>query len=383
VGKSFDIPWVIQEQTIVKHQLLEKYIAPWMNILYHQQARLGIKQQLMYIDGFSGPGYYWTDESKNSTTIGSPLIVAAKANGYLSQNPNRKFDITCIDKEIKCVNLLESKLKEHNRFNQHWQVIQGDFEEEINKLLNKIKSGYVKKIPIFFFIDPFGYNFSMNTLTRILKEPLVELFINFMIYDIVRHCENEKFYTHMERLFGNTEFNKFSTSTPEQKQSYLINLYCENLKSIGGAKFVMPFRVNTPNMGTRPRFYLVHASNNIKALRLMKDQMFDISDSPYKFEAIGISSNQLSFFEDPQKIELIDRVFHFCDKTFKSPIEYDALEEWAYTHTNGVSRTIKEALLVLEKQGSLIINRLPRQRKTTVTSGSTIKSTGCRPEHLF
>ncbi|MCO5387015.1 MAG: hypothetical protein NHB14_15925 [Desulfosporosinus sp.] len=72
MGKNFEIPWVIPDQTIIKHQLLEKYISPWMNILYQHQARKGFNQHLMYVDGFSGPGFYWSDESKTSTCSGSP-----------------------------------------------------------------------------------------------------------------------------------------------------------------------------------------------------------------------------------------------------------------------------------------------------------------------
>lgn len=207
----------------------------------------------------------------------------------------------CIDKELKCVNLLTHKLAENNLHNQQWTVIQGGFASEINSLLDRIESGH-QKSPIFFFIDPFGYSdFPMKTLARILKLPMVELFINFMVYDVVRHCENKPFYTLMENLFGSNEFDKVENKTPEQKQAYLINLYCENLKTIAGARFVMPFRVNTPNMGTRPRFYLVHASNSYKALWLMKNNMSNMSDSPYGFEAIGISTGQLSLFDDPQK----------------------------------------------------------------------------------
>ncbi|ODA40137.1 three-Cys-motif partner protein TcmP [Desulfosporosinus sp. BG] len=383
MAKKIDIPWVIQDQTIIKHQLLEKYIGPWMNILYQQQARMKIKQHLMYVDGFSGPGYYWSNEQRNTTCIGSPLMVASKANFYIGQNPNRKFDILCIDKEAQCVNLLAAKLAEQNIYKQDWKVVQAQFESEINSLLNNIESSRTK-LPIFFFIDPFGYSdFSMNTIKRILQQPLVELFINFMVYDIVRHCENAQFYKNMEQLFGNTKFKEFNYGSPEQKQAYLINLYCENLRSIGGAKYVMPFRVNTPNMGTRPRFYLVHASNNYKALTLMKDNMSKVSESPYGFEAIGIASGQMSLFEDPQKLELIKRILEFCEKRSQRPFEYDKIEEWAYVNTNGVSRTIKEALLVLEKENVINIERLPKQRKNTVTSGALINITGIALEHLF
>jgi three-Cys-motif partner protein len=101
-----ELPWVIDEQTKVKHELIKKYIASWMAILFAQQERLGISPQLLYFDGFSGPGIYYTDSTKTSTCQGSPLIVGEIANKFLGEQGKREFSIICIDKEKKCVDML-------------------------------------------------------------------------------------------------------------------------------------------------------------------------------------------------------------------------------------------------------------------------------------
>ena len=67
-----------------------------------------------------------------------------------------------------------------------------------------------------------------------------------MIYDIIRFCEQGKFESKLIDQFGNDEFKQVKIiENAEEKQAYTINLYCENLKKIASADYVMPFRVNT------------------------------------------------------------------------------------------------------------------------------------------
>lgn len=88
-----EIPWVIEEHTKVKHQLLEDYVTVWMAIMFSQQARLSLKQKLVYIDGFAGPGVYWSDETKSAEIPGSPIIIANKANEFIEKNKTREVYI--------------------------------------------------------------------------------------------------------------------------------------------------------------------------------------------------------------------------------------------------------------------------------------------------
>lgn len=372
-----EIPWVIPEQTKIKHQLLKNYIATWMAILFSQQENFGFPQRLIYLDGFSGPGIYYEDETKSSTCLGSPLLVAEIANKFLEAKPKREIAILCLDKHRECVDMLNSKLNEFNKYNQNWKAYSAEFDEAINSLIDAIEDKGVDMPPMFCFIDPFGYTgFPMTTLKRLLKYPLTELFINFMIYHIVRFCEEENRESQLEELFGCPDFKKVNkTSDSEEKQHYLVNLYCEQLRNTAGAKYVMPFRINTPEKGARPKYYLIHASNNKKALKVMKDNMAKVSETPYNFVAIGISPQE-SLFEDPDKVTLRQRIREYCDNNYPSELDYTEVEEWAYANTNGYSKTIKQALIDLETAEIISIKRKPRQRKNTVTEGAIIACTG-------
>ena len=108
----------------------------------------------------------------------------------------------------------------------------------------------------------------------------------------------------------------------------------------------------------------------------MKDNMAKVSQAPYKFEAIGLISEQMSLFEDPERETLRERIGYFCAEYCVDGIRYEVLEEWAYVNTNGISRTIKEALLELEVQKRIFIERQARQRKNTVTNGAVIRAVG-------
>jgi len=371
------IPWVTQEQTKIKHQLLQNYIDPWMAILLSQQEKMGLPQKLLYFDGFSGPGIYYEDNSRNSTCQGSPLIVAEIANKYLDAKADRKVNIICIDNDKKCVNMLNSKLDEINKQGQYWKAYHAEFDEAVNSLLDDIEKRGLDTPPMFFFIDPFGYSgFPIKTLKRILIYPRAELFINLMIYDIVRFCEEPSFEPKLKGLYGCIKFKKASAcKTGEEREIYLTNLYCKQLKEAAGAKYVMPFKVNTPNQGSRPKYYLIHVSNNIKALRVMKDRMAKISELPYSFEAIGIST-QLNIFEDPNKVDLRERIINYCLENATRKVDYNELEDWAYVFTNGINKTIKGTLLDLEKNKIVKIERKIRQKKNTVTEGAKIKYLG-------
>jgi hypothetical protein len=270
--------------------------------------------------------------------------------------------------------MLKQKIDKLNRHNQDWQVHNAEFDDKVNEVLDLFDQTDLQYQPLFFFIDPFGYNgYPMKTLGRLLAYPRAELFVNFMVYDIVRFWEQERFEEGMMALFGTDDFKKVAEcTTPEQKYAFFVNLYSSCLLK-AGAQYVMPFRVNTPNQGIRPRYYLIHASKDILALKTMKNNMAKVSDAPYRFEAIGLVSEQMSLFDDPDKVALRYRIEQLC-RNVKGDIDYDEIEKWAYANTNGVAKTIKEALVELEHEGKVAIQRQPRQKKSTIVSGAKIRA---------
>ena len=100
----------------------------------------------------------------------------------------------------------------------------------------------------------------------------------------------------MLALFGSNDFQKSAIVVLLMKSTRSLSIFTSTpLPS--GAKYVMPFRVNTSGQGTSPRYFLIHASKDIRALRDMKNNMAKVSDAHYRFGGHWIISGQMSLFE--------------------------------------------------------------------------------------
>jgi len=370
-----EIPWVIEEHTKVKHQLLEDYVTVWMAIMFSQQAKIYRKQKLVYVDGFAGPGTYWVDVNKKKAIPGSPIIIAQKANEFIEKDGTREVIILSIDNDQRCIDYLQKLLQQNNKFNQDWDVSLGTFEETVNKIFDFLKETNSNIAPALFFIDPFGYaGFCMSTLERIMKHPRTELFINLNVYDINRFFEAEHSTKCLHELFGTDDYLKAANYNGNKKISFLMELYCKQLKNLGKDIFVQPFRVNTAGQGTRPRYFLIHVSQNIKALKEMKNAMSKSSTQPFRFEAIGIDPyRQMDLFEPTGEDVLRNKILEFVKNDTFGKILYQDLENWAYQSTSGIAREIKQALVTLANKKMILIERKPRQRTNTVNDGAYVQ----------
>ena len=371
------IPWVIEQQTVVKHQLLRSYMATWMNILWAQQELLRRPPHLIYVDGFAGPGEYWKTDEKTEKVDGSPIIVGKIANDLMKGN--RKIDIIAFDAHKVTVNHLAPLLNAINTKQQAWEVTHEDFSTGAKGLMDKLAARLGRDYPTFFFIDPFGYSdFPMTLLAEILKHERTEVFVTFMTYDIVRFMVKPDAEKKMVELFGTEEYKEHAQKckTAEERVNFISTLYRRQLVGMAKAKHVFGFRVNTPGQEGRARYFLFHASNHIKALKEMKNAMDRTSEQEFKFEAIGVGEdNQLDLFvATPEKL-VKAALLVLVEKAPGGKMEYSKIENWAYERTSGVARNIKAALVELEKEGKVKIERKPKQKTNTVVDGAVVEFT--------
>jgi len=370
---SRTIPWVIEQQTVVKHELLRSYMATWMNILWQQQERLRRPAHLIYVDGFAGPGEYWASEEQAAKVDGSPIIVGRIANDLMKGQ--RKLDIIAFDSDKRTVDHLVPLLKGINMKQQAWEVIHEDFSTGTQGLMTKLSARLGRDYPTFFFIDPFGYSdLPMTLLAEILKHERTEVFVTFMTYDIVRFMVKPDAEQKMVELFGTEDYKNYvQCKTPKERVNFITTLYRRQLLSMAKAKHVIGFRINTPAQEGRARYFLIHASNHIKALKEMKNAMDRTSDHEFKFEAIGVGDGgRLDLFVATPEIQIKSALLEYV-KQAGSKIEYSVIEDWAYERTAGAARHIKAALVELEGESKVRIERKPRQKKNTVVEGATVE----------
>ncbi len=177
-------------------------------------------------------------------------------------------------------------------------------------------------------------------------------------------------------LFETDAYKRHITEchTPEQRVNFITTLYRQQLLTTAKAKYALGFRVNTPAQGERARYFLFHASNNTKALKEMKNAMARVSEREFSFEAIGVGpEEQLDLFVDKPEAQIKTAILDHLKMSPRSQTEYSQLEDWAYERTAGIARHIKTALIELESEGKVEIERKPRQRKNTVTEGALVK----------
>jgi three-Cys-motif partner protein len=178
--------WPYEPQTKIKHVVFKEYFDQWIKIV-------GKWNDLNYFDCFAGSGVYI---EKENIYYGSP-ILAADVIEKNKESLGRKVSIVLIEQDKDNIDNI-NKLFKHKGLKTEPIIIEGSFDAEINKILDKTK-GNLK--PTFFFIDPFGFKIKLQTLQRIMAIPKSEILLNFMFTQINRFLIDELEET-LNDLFG-------------------------------------------------------------------------------------------------------------------------------------------------------------------------------------
>lgn len=160
-----------RETSEIKSEILTKYFKFWCGVLLYGQKYRKI-DNVLYIDLFSGPGYY--EDLQPSTPI--------KILNSIINSDGQKIDL---NKSVKTF-FNDSKKKLINQLDVNISNLEY-YPKLINKpvLLNEsanielLNSLLKKGIPSLTFIDPFGYTFSMKMLLACVKDWGSDLFMLF------------------------------------------------------------------------------------------------------------------------------------------------------------------------------------------------------------
>ena len=225
--------WSLEPHTRAKHEILERYLQAWTAILTQ-----GKFPEVMYVDGFAGPGRYSNGE------YGSPLIALRVA---LRQRMRIKTRIrfVFIEKREERAGMLRefiSNVKAPENFSI--EVRDGDtFETAFGKIPDSYKNKGLP--PTFAFIDPFGYSHAPLSIVReILRHTSCEVLANFMYEEINRFLSISNQQQHFDALFGTREWREVPRlAEPRIRQRFIHNLYYRQLRDDAGAKYVRSFEM--------------------------------------------------------------------------------------------------------------------------------------------
>ena len=210
-----------REAAYIKGELLKAYLEPLFMIVGQRELRIG------YIDCSSGP-WQKSGQDPGDTAIAISLGVMGKCHDDLSGKFRRnvQFRGLFIERNKESFDRLESFLQSESYDGVKAQCLKGDFCD----LGNDILSWCGDRDFCFFFIDAKEWrHIAIPTLEPLLARPSSEFLINFMFDSIVPAHAQTGFEEQMEAIFG--EAPDTSHIGPEERERFLFNLYCRQLKA--------------------------------------------------------------------------------------------------------------------------------------------------------
>ncbi len=350
-GHSETLPH-IKRVSRVKHAILHKYLPPWARILGSANRRL------CYFDCYAGPGRY---EFGGKPVDGSPVIAVRAAQRFLSIKPDHFVTLVLIEKEARNMKLLEKHLEELKPYPSHLSV--AVFPADSKTLVLDILGQTRKLAPSFFMVDPYGHPMSVPIIKQILSRPRTEALINLMWYRINMDLANPTMHPLLDQLFGDGAWRDqpFVRQTGTLREEGLLAYFCSRL----GAQFVLPFRIGFDQEdrvhGQKTKYYLLHASNHVRAVLLMKEVMWPLGDEDGTFDFSGESQGVLI-----SRAPRLEELRKILVREFKGrQVEFDKIREQTWK------------LPFVEKHYRAVTKQLRSEGLTNVTP-VTSKKTGVK-----
>jgi three-Cys-motif partner protein len=350
--------WKLEPHTRAKHEILRRYLQAWQAIL----ARGGF-QDLVYIDGFAGPGRYSGGED------GSPIIALKNALGLVGhQHKLRHLFFLFVEKDENRAGVLRQVVDDLERPGWIRVKVAGDqtFEEAFSEFIAFYELKGKRLPPTFAFIDPFGWKGApLSIVQKIMSYPSCEVLVNFMYEEINRflgHPDQEK---NFDSFFGTNGWREaLAIQTPRERNRFLHDLYAAQLRKVAAVKYVRSFQMKNDRDVTD--YYLFHATNSLKGLQKMKEAMWRVDESGEFTFSDATDPNQLVMFERAPRIDVLQRQLldEFAGKeTTVGLVEEFVLAQTAFrdTHYKSILRDFE----LSEPALLTTVNAAPGRRRGT------------------
>lgn len=343
--------WVYARHTAVKHTILSKYLSAWFKILGSWHGRL------VFVDGFAGRGEYEGGE------LGSPLLALHAANDYLASRGDGSKEVALffIEENASNYDRLESVLvgAAHQYPLPKFSLAPGSCADLLAQVLDDLDQRRATPAPSFFFLDPFGWTgIPCDLIRRILRYRRSEVFVTFMARDINRFLSNPNVHSTFDELFCGRQWQDLVALEGPERIVALQDLYRQQLSS-AGARYTWSFRVSEDDR-TTTLYYLIHATNSFKGLKVMKDIMHGESVGAV-FEYVGPrqgAGEQLRLIDDTDDLVWDSLWQRFAGKT----VTFQQILEDIYPSTPWVEKQCRAALHRREETGDIEVERVSSKR---------------------
>ena len=264
--KKLPTIWQAPPHTIAKIEMLRFYLVAWFQIL--GRSRRG--QELLYVDGFAGPGEY-----ENHST-GSPLAALSAAKEALELTGSNwiagKIHCAFIEADADRCNHLRQKIESIEngiQIETHWYC--ENFTDGLQQLMRDVPRPFTAQHPLFVFIDPFGAKgVPFSVVRQILTSPCSEVLINLdadgigRIFHAGEHAAHEQ---NLNAIFDGDEWRSLLDANDPSAILHrnVLQLYKTKLRSIQKVQYVFAFEMRTSAYALN--YYLVFASQHPLGLK--------------------------------------------------------------------------------------------------------------------
>ncbi len=349
-----EIVWPLEPHTRAKHEILKRYLQAWTPILTQ-----GGFPEIMYVDGFAGPGRYSEGED------GSPTIALRVALEQRAQI-RATLRFVFVEKDGQRTRVLREIVDDLEAPDNFQIEVYGDetFETAFRRVLDSYHGQQLP--PTFAFIDPFGWSgvpFSM--IEEIMSYRSCEVLVNFMYEEINRFLQHPDQGPNFDTFFGTDEWREgLRLHDPRSRNRFLHDLYYRQLRGAAGAEYVRSFEMR--NERDVVDYYLFHATNNISGLKKMKEAMWRVDQGGEFTFSDATDPNQAVLFGNEPRLDLLERqlLAHFGGREAPiEEIERFVVAETAFRETH--YRRVLKSLELAEPPTIEVVDPPPRRRRGT------------------
>ena len=301
--------WPADAHTLTKHRILKNYFDAWAPILSHAKGIQG--SELLFVDGFAGPGQYSTGEP------GSPIVAINAILDHSLSMPKRvrfrliehredRFNILCQQTES-----LRPRIDASDKVIVD-PPVHGDCETEILKLIAERETARVPLGPALFFLDQFGYaNVPMSLIQAVMAHPQCEVLSYLNCKRMNAYLSDETKWPTITAAYGDDSWMPAMEMQGAERQRHLIETYKDRIRSLARVDHVWSFAMFGKN--NELIYWLIFSTNSLKGLEQMKKAMWKADDTgSFRFSDRAAANPQgVLFFEDMKSDE------YHADELFK------------------------------------------------------------------
>lgn len=326
--------WEYEEQTKIKHKVLGSYAKIWI-------SKLGLYNNTLFFDCHGGCGVYVDNDG--TINDGSSIIVKKIAD-EVNENRKYKTGFFYCEKEKGIFDNFKKVVNDYGI--SKIKMFNDTFENVIAK--PEIKN-YYNKYPTLFFVDPFGYNLNLETLSNLLYGHGNEIVINFMFDFINRFISFKGVEDCYNKFFGSTEWKNAGKMAGNERESYLVKIFKDKIKEVTKAKYAFAYRLCYPDKN-QTYYYLIHLTNHIDGILLMKSSFTAINNG--KVEYLGKRANNYTLF-DMESYKMDEATSFLLNKYKGETKSFDNILEEIIEDTAYIDKDLRKTIKDMESNGKV------------------------------